>query len=660
MADISKITLPNGDSYDIKDKLARQKILYGEIDSTSTATVLTATVEGFTELVDDTCCLIYNNVITSASGWTLNVNNTGALPVYVMQDNGRSTTGYAKTRTCLFVYSQTRVSGGCWLMGYFDADTDTNSNTIGYYIRPSGYLKAKDAFYRYRLLFQVDDTYVMPSNTSTATKANTKKAINQRAFDPFGQVFMYYGTSNYAVDSVLGTTNWYQYSANIGYAFNHNGAAATMTANKSVYLKLRPVSDGKVKFYGWAKVESPSGNPSSLEYYEYDVTNDEYVVSTDTSVVSTKTYYQIDKSYTQELPSSDDGLLYMRLGVATSATELNLQIYHPIYYYSNGAIRLWTNSDGIPAPSSPSSGQVLMYNNGSWQAMYQDKSLQLPYQIIPLSFDGSDFSTTITPQDIAEGYTVNNNDYPPYNRSSFTKADLLGQMSILLTPILGNTDGYEFQSSIFALDSFGWTGEIGLLRIETNAGYQNPYSITLVKWPAGLPNPTDFVEDASACIYSLSSSVNQGGQTILHLDEEFTEISAMVQTGRKVLFIWPSFGYYAFFELVYSSQYDETITLYSCSMYSNGIVTLSSDQNGGMTGTLQNVSTGEGKIDEPASSNVGDVLSYTANGWSSVAISTLTGNLVTSISSSSTDAQYPSAKCMYDIIGDVETLLAAI
>jgi hypothetical protein len=36
------------------------------------------------------------------------------------------------------------------------------------------------------------------------------------------------------------------------------------------------------------------------------------------------------------------------------------------------------------------------------------------------------------------------------------------------------------------------------------------------------------------------------------------------------------------------------------------------------------------------------------------------GNLVTSISSSSTVSQYPSAKCVYDIIGDIETLLAAL
>ena len=37
-----------------------------------------------------------------------------------------------------------------------------------------------------------------------------------------------------------------------------------------------------------------------------------------------------------------------------------------------------------------------------------------------------------------------------------------------------------------------------------------------------------------------------------------------------------------------------------------------------------------------------------------------TANLVTSVSSSSTDSQYPSAKLFYDTIGDIETLLAAI
>ena len=35
-------------------------------------------------------------------------------------------------------------------------------------------------------------------------------------------------------------------------------------------------------------------------------------------------------------------------------------------------------------------------------------------------------------------------------------------------------------------------------------------------------------------------------------------------------------------------------------------------------------------------------------------------NKVTSVSSSSTDTQYPSAKCLYDMVGDIETLLANI
>lgn len=37
-----------------------------------------------------------------------------------------------------------------------------------------------------------------------------------------------------------------------------------------------------------------------------------------------------------------------------------------------------------------------------------------------------------------------------------------------------------------------------------------------------------------------------------------------------------------------------------------------------------------------------------------------TANLATSISSSSTDTQYPSAKCVYDIVGDIETALQTI
>lgn len=38
----------------------------------------------------------------------------------------------------------------------------------------------------------------------------------------------------------------------------------------------------------------------------------------------------------------------------------------------------------------------------------------------------------------------------------------------------------------------------------------------------------------------------------------------------------------------------------------------------------------------------------------------VTTNKVTSIDSHSTDTQYPSAKCVYDIVGDIESLLSEV
>ena len=45
----------------------------------------------------------------------------------------------------------------------------------------------------------------------------------------------------------------------------------------------------------------------------------------------------------QALPSTEDNKIYIFLGVATSATQVELTQVHPIYYYKGGAIRLWTN-----------------------------------------------------------------------------------------------------------------------------------------------------------------------------------------------------------------------------------------------------------------------------------------------------------------------------
>jgi hypothetical protein len=68
---------------------------------------------------------------------------------------------------------------------------------------------------------------------------------------------------------------------------------------------------------------------------------------------------------------------------------------------------------------------------------------------------------------------------------------------------------------------------------------------------------------------------------------------------------------------------------------------------------------GAGPVDQTYSSN-------SINAQSGIAVASaitnmqVTTNLVTSVSSSSTDSQYPSAKLFYDTCGDIETLINAL
>lgn len=65
--------------------------------------------------------------------------------------------------------------------------------------------------------------------------------------------------------------------------------------------------------------------------------------------------------------------------------------------------------------------------------------------------------------------------------------------------------------------------------------------------------------------------------------------------------------------------------------------------------SIQYINLGDGQGNRP-------IDAMTVGGKSAAEI----GDLVTSIDSNSTDSQYPSAKCVYDLIGDLETRLSNI
>ena len=118
MAELSQVQL-NNTTYDLKDVTARSVIPWATVNSTSTATAFTATVPNVTSLKNGTTVILMNNKVTSASNCTLNVNNLGAKPIYMTNAAAtRVTTQFQVNKTWMFVYNETRVSGGCWDLVY--------------------------------------------------------------------------------------------------------------------------------------------------------------------------------------------------------------------------------------------------------------------------------------------------------------------------------------------------------------------------------------------------------------------------------------------------------------------------------------------------------------------------------------------------------------
>ena len=273
-------------------------IPFGQCDATSTATAFTATVTGITELRDGVCVLLKNGVVSSASGFTLNINGLGAKPCYTnLAAATRDTTIFHVSYTMLFIYSETIVSGGGWICyrGY-----DSNTNTIGYQLRTnSSRWTMAAAMYRYRLMFQSadDPAKMVPANSSTSTNATSARTPSTLPIDPFGPIIYYGYTAAISAGSrPAAAYMWTQYVVTLGYSFT---VSSSLTEFAPLYLKCTPQASG-------GAVIDPT------------------------------------VPYTQTLPSAADGYIYIYLGNAVTTTTFELAELHPVYYHNGTGIRLWT------------------------------------------------------------------------------------------------------------------------------------------------------------------------------------------------------------------------------------------------------------------------------------------------------------------------------
>ncbi len=369
-----------------------QGIPFGKLDSTSTATVMTATVPGITELADGVCVWLTNGVITSAANFTININNLGAKPVYSSQSAAsRATTLFNVNYTALLIYNSTRVEGGCWdyVYGY-----DSNTNTIGYQLRTnSSTMPATDKFYRYRILFtSADGKKWVPSNTSSSTNATASRAVNQRPIDPFGEI-VYYGTTA-AVEANANpsaSSLWQQYTITLGYAFNRTGAALVLPFPSPIYIKAAPQSDGSA-------------------------------------------IIDADNPYVFSLPSTADGKIYIYLGRTYSATAIEITMNHPVYYHDGTSVKLWTGK-AIPTKTSE------LTNDSGFLTSYTETDPTVP------AWAKASSKPSYTKSEVGLGNVDNVQQYsasnpPPYPVSSVNGRT--GEVSVAELPAVTASDNGKF------------------------------------------------------------------------------------------------------------------------------------------------------------------------------------------------------------------------
>lgn len=285
-------------------------VYYGIVDSTSTSTAFTAQIPGITSYYDGLTIMLKNGYVTSAANFTIDVNGLGAKGAYSNMATGNVVTPTTPTRettifninyTMMFTYSSSLVEGGGWI-SYRGYNSDTN--TIAYQVRTnSTALKTTDRTRYYRLLFtSADGTKWVPANTQYDNSATSTKTVNTRKINPFGRIVYLASSTNFNANAnVTANLVWSQYTLALGYSFNRTGSALTLTTQTPVYVKCAPQSDGS-------------------------------------AIIDSTT------PFVQALPSTEDGNIYIYLGIAYSATNIELVINHPVYCYKSGKIQLWTGA----------------------------------------------------------------------------------------------------------------------------------------------------------------------------------------------------------------------------------------------------------------------------------------------------------------------------
>lgn len=245
-------------------------------------------------------------------GTVLQINNLGYKPV-VYNINSMIGTRYGVNSHVFAVYNSTQTASwynnstsaiietGCWQVMDYDANTTSIYTLMTY----RGSKTVTGNLYRYILCLTKDESTLVPINSVMGTSPNgttaTTKTMTTESFDPFGMI-LYYGTAT-AINkgNAVAMSQMYRQNGSVDLRYSLN-CGQTLDSNKDVYLVVEPQSDGMVK------------------------------------LASTP--------WSQDLPTEENGLVYLLLGHTYSKYQIELYPIHPGYYYKDGKILLYTGAIG--------------------------------------------------------------------------------------------------------------------------------------------------------------------------------------------------------------------------------------------------------------------------------------------------------------------------
>lgn len=580
---------------------------YGVSDSAATDVEKVVSIPSITELGVGQFIIVQPSITSTVANSTLKLNNFNAYPM--IYNNAAITTSSDSTVWSAKFPTIWVFDGEHWVFVAHGYDSDT-TYTLNYSIDGGRYTAGVGtyAITRYSLIMQKPDmTWEKITATNKTYTSAANKTVNTNGFI-LNQI-KYYGTTTTLANGALTASNVvYQKAASVTLAYSLNcGTAPGWDVGDYIYLIGTIGADGLF-------------------------------------------YLDTTQWWSNALPNTNDGKLYIRIGVALNDEDSTATFLddRPVFYHDGTSIREYVTADNK---------QNTLVSGGNIKTVNHEPLLgsgNLSVQSVLTNDNAGNNISISSPINLPSGYTQVNG----------VKSD--GTAFINLNTTLTNDDEieirFEFVNNTNSKNIFGYR----------NSATQNNITAFLastnnnvgIDFNSSSYSSYRLLEALTAGqIYTLKISKNRRAiyRGAVLVAENTTVCNDTINTPNCYLFNIAGTPAYAniFNGTIYECIIKNKRNVISCKNSNNevGFYDLISGEffgNAAGSGSFTAGATVSNTTIISFENNSGYITSSALSGYQT------TSNLVTSVSASSTDAEYPSAKLFYDTCGDIETLINAL